>query len=69
LEHHYWFSPLQQKFENYSGIPCSNNMESVVSMRSNEAEEFPCTSERGLYDDVVQETDRIIGQIPEKLNN
>ena len=41
-------------------------MESVVSMRSNEAEEFPCTSERGLYDDVVQETDRIIGQIPEK---
>ena len=40
LGHHYQYLPLQQGFDNYFGIPYSNDMESVVYMRGNKVEEF-----------------------------
>lgn len=40
LGHHYQFLPLQQGFDEYFGIPYSNDMESVVYMRGNAVESF-----------------------------
>ena len=40
LGHHYQYLPLQQGFDEYFGIPYSNDMESVVYMRGNEVESY-----------------------------
>lgn len=40
LGHRHQFLPLQQGFDEYFGIPYSNDMASVVYMRGNEVEEF-----------------------------
>lgn len=40
LGHRRQFLPLQQGFDEYFGIPYSNDMESIVYMRGNEVEEF-----------------------------
>lgn len=40
LGHHYQFLPLQQGFDEYFGIPYSNDMASVVYMRGNEVVSF-----------------------------
>jgi arylsulfatase A-like enzyme len=40
LGHLHQFLPLQQGFDEYFGIPYSNDMESVVYMRGNEVEEY-----------------------------
>jgi arylsulfatase A len=38
--HHHQYLPLQRGFDEYFGIPYSNDMASVVYMRGNEVEEF-----------------------------
>ena len=40
LGHHYQYLPLQQGFDEYFGIPYSNDMESVLYMRGNEVESY-----------------------------
>ncbi len=40
LGHHHQYLPLQRGFDEYFGIPYSNDMSSVVYMRGNEVEEF-----------------------------
>jgi arylsulfatase A-like enzyme len=40
LGHHYQFLPLQQGFDEYYGIPYSNDMKSVVYMHGNEVVEY-----------------------------
>ena len=40
MGHHYQYLPLQQGFDEYFGIPYSNDMESVVYMRGNEVESY-----------------------------
>ncbi|MEM9886694.1 MAG: sulfatase [Bacteroidota bacterium] len=40
LGHHYQFLPLQRGFDEYYGIPYSNDMESVVYMKDNEVDSF-----------------------------
>lgn len=40
LGHHYQYLPLQQGFDEYYGIPYSNDMESVVYMKDNEIDSF-----------------------------
>jgi arylsulfatase A len=40
LGHHHQYLPLQRGFDEYFGIPYSNDMTSVVYMRGNDVEEF-----------------------------
>ena len=40
LGHHYQYLPLQQGFDEYFGIPYSNDMESVVFMRGNKVASY-----------------------------
>lgn len=40
LGHHYQFLPLQQGFDEYFGIPYSNDMSATVYLRGNEVEQF-----------------------------
>jgi len=40
LGHHHHYLPLQRGFDEYFGIPYSNDMASVVYMRGNDVEEF-----------------------------
>ncbi|MEM1135467.1 MAG: sulfatase [Bacteroidota bacterium] len=40
LGHHFQYLPLQQGFDEYYGIPYSNDMESVVYMKDNEVDSF-----------------------------
>jgi arylsulfatase A len=109
LGHHFRYMPLQQGFDEYFGIPYSNDMQPLPYFRGNDVEKhsfnqefmtrklteesidfirrnkgnpfflylphpmphvplfvadtFKCTSEKGLYGDVIHEIDWSVGQI------
>jgi len=49
LGHHHQFLPLQNGFDEYFGVPYSNDMRSVVYMRGNEVERFRVNQDSITY--------------------